>query len=101
MMKSIDLNFSGFQKKKDKTEMQALKDQDIPKLRIHNAEQCYNDAKKLAEHQLLTVKELKALIRKSANEENYIVSQYTSPLYLANLKLCANKTNLGIVQSAN
>ena len=36
----------------------------------------------------MSVDELKKLVKNTTNKDNYIVSQYTSPLYLANLKLC-------------
>lgn len=54
-MQSVDLNFSGFQRKAANNDMEALEEEDIPDSKIHNADSCYADAKKLAENQLLTV----------------------------------------------
>lgn len=83
----IDLNFSGYLNKKEQEgcEMDHLNEQDVPNLKVHNAEECYQDAKKLSENQLMTVDQIKALIKDKKSHEEFIVSQYTSPLYLANL----------------
>jgi hypothetical protein len=39
----------------------------------------------------LTVDELKALVKDKSKKDSYIVSNYTAPLYLANLKLCSHR----------
>ena len=85
-MMSIDLNFSGYQHKKGENAIQNLKNLAVPELRVYNAEQCYHDAKKLHEAQLLDVKQLRLQI-KTSPDGDHIVSHYTSPFYLANLTL--------------
>jgi hypothetical protein len=56
---------------------------------VHNAELCYQDAKKVQELELLNIKSLMTQVKQDGPESK-IASHYTSPLYLANITLCQN-----------
>ena len=84
------LNISGFYHAKGEDAVQNLQFNQIPQLKIHDAEMCYRDAKKVQDQQLLDVKQLSKMI-KEAGSDFQIASHYTSPLYLANLTLQRNE----------
>lgn len=84
------LNISGFYNAKGEDAVQNLQFNQIPQLKIHDAEMCYRDAKKVQDQQLLDVKQLSKMI-KEAGSDFQIASHYTSPLYLANLTLHRNE----------
>lgn len=69
--------------------LDALEEEDLPDFRIHDAEQCYIDTIKIQELELLDKQKFKNLVKNTNNsqENNKIISQFTSPLYLANLTL--------------
>ena len=84
------LNISGFYHSKGEDAVQNLQFNQIPQLKMHDAEMCYRDAKKVQDQQLLDVKQLSKMI-KEAGSDFQIASHYTSPLYLANLTLHKNE----------
>lgn len=84
------LNISGFYHAKGEDAVQNLQFNQIPLLKMHDAEMCYRDAKKVQDQQLLDVKQLSKMI-KEAGSDFQIASHYTSPLYLANLTLHKNE----------
>ena len=57
----------------------------MPELRIHDAEVCFNDALQLLDNNLFTIDQIKDLIKNS--KEKVIFSEYSSPIYFANLAL--------------
>jgi len=59
----------------------------MPELRIHDAEECFNDALQLLDNKLLTIDQIKNLMKNKNSSEKVIFSEYSSPIYFANLAL--------------
>ncbi len=59
----------------------------MPELRIHDAEECFNDALQLLDNNLLTIDQIKNLMKNKNSNEKVIFSEYSSPIYFANLAL--------------
>lgn len=71
--------------KKNGKNINELNNQEMPELRIHDAEECFNDALQLLDNNLLTIDQIKNLMKNSS--EKVIFSEYSSPIYFANLAL--------------
>lgn len=59
------LNISGFYQIKGEEAVKNLQFNQIPQLKVHDAEQCYLDAKKLQDSQLFNVKEMAKIVREA------------------------------------
>lgn len=62
------LNISGFYQSKGEEAVKNLQFNQIPKLKVHDAELCYLDARKLQDQQLLNVKDMAKVVREAGAE---------------------------------